>query len=162
MTVIDRKWKSAALWSMVGSLFAAMGLIHVPEAGFKNFSEPTPEQCDAKQTWYGFGSLLGICPTVDVHGCLHHSCWYLRINLSSPKSLVFRIAFRTRLTMRLTSPLTIGLKIPPWIRESSKNPALTVRSRKKRSVLSTVKRVKDSRSRSRWKLMPNHGYMCGG
>jgi hypothetical protein len=43
--VIDRRWKTAAIWSLIAALFAVCGIIHVPEAGFENFSSPTWEQC---------------------------------------------------------------------------------------------------------------------
>lgn len=43
--VIDRRWKTAAIWSLVAALLACCGIIHVPEAGFENFSQPTWEQC---------------------------------------------------------------------------------------------------------------------
>lgn len=45
--VIDRKWKHATFWAMVAAIFALFGIIHVPEAGFKNFSSPLWEQCVA-------------------------------------------------------------------------------------------------------------------
>ena len=47
--VIDRKWFSAIAWALVGAFFAAVGLIHVPEAGFKSFDSATSEQCDANR-----------------------------------------------------------------------------------------------------------------
>jgi AGZA family xanthine/uracil permease-like MFS transporter len=28
--VIDRKWKTATIWALIGSLFAVFGIIHVP------------------------------------------------------------------------------------------------------------------------------------
>ena len=31
---------------MIGSAFALFGIIHVPQAGFKSFTDPTYEQCD--------------------------------------------------------------------------------------------------------------------
>ncbi|CAB9503591.1 Inherit from COG: Xanthine uracil vitamin C permease [Seminavis robusta] len=43
--VIDRHWSMAAVWSLIGAGFALFGIIHVPEAGFNTFSEPTWEQC---------------------------------------------------------------------------------------------------------------------
>lgn len=43
--VIDRQWKKATFWAMVGAFFSVFGIIHAPEAGFKNFSQPVWEQC---------------------------------------------------------------------------------------------------------------------
>jgi adenine/guanine/hypoxanthine permease len=43
--VIDRRWKSATVWALIGACFALFGIIHVPAAGFKTFTEPTWEQC---------------------------------------------------------------------------------------------------------------------
>jgi len=43
--VLDRKWKVASIWAVIGSLFAVFGIIHVPQAGFENFNSPTMEQC---------------------------------------------------------------------------------------------------------------------
>lgn len=43
--VIDRQWKKATIWAMIGAAFAAVGIIHVPVAGFENFTSPTWEQC---------------------------------------------------------------------------------------------------------------------
>jgi len=43
--VLDRKWKVAAIWALIGSVFAVFGIIHVPQAGFDNFNSPTMEQC---------------------------------------------------------------------------------------------------------------------
>lgn len=45
--VIDRRWKSAGIWALVAAVFACCGIIHVPEAGFESFSQPTWEQCEA-------------------------------------------------------------------------------------------------------------------
>jgi len=44
--VLDRKWKLATVWAVIGALFALFGIIHVPKAGFKTFTDPTWEQCD--------------------------------------------------------------------------------------------------------------------
>jgi AGZA family xanthine/uracil permease-like MFS transporter len=44
--VLDRKWKLASIWAIIGSAFALFGIIHVPEAGFDTFNDPTWEQCD--------------------------------------------------------------------------------------------------------------------
>jgi hypothetical protein len=44
--VLDRKWVMAGVWAMIGAAFAVFGSIHVPEAGFENFSDPTWDQCD--------------------------------------------------------------------------------------------------------------------
>ena len=43
--VLDRKWKVAGIWALIGSGFAVFGIIHVPQAGFDNFNSPTMEQC---------------------------------------------------------------------------------------------------------------------
>lgn len=45
--VIDRRWPSATVWAMIAAFFACVGIIHVPVAGFKNFTSPTWEQCSA-------------------------------------------------------------------------------------------------------------------
>jgi hypothetical protein len=45
--VIDRQWKKAAIWALIGAGFAMFGIIHVPEAGFESFSDPVWEQCVA-------------------------------------------------------------------------------------------------------------------
>jgi len=45
VNVLDRQWKVATYWAIVAFLFAVFGIIHVPEAGFDNFSNPTLEQC---------------------------------------------------------------------------------------------------------------------
>lgn len=46
--VIDRHWTMAAVWALIGAAFAGVGIIHVPEAGFENFTTPVWEQCS---TW---------------------------------------------------------------------------------------------------------------
>ena len=64
--VIDRQWKKATFWSMVGAFFSLFGIIHSPEAGFKNFSQPVWEQCseypsscwEHGQQWMFFVSYL--------------------------------------------------------------------------------------------------------
>ena len=43
--VLDRKFIGATVWSFIGALFAVFGIIHVPQAGFKNFATPTWDQC---------------------------------------------------------------------------------------------------------------------
>ena len=54
--VIDRQWKKATFWAMVGAFFSLFGIIHVPEAGFANFSSPVWEQCSIfPDTCWGFG-----------------------------------------------------------------------------------------------------------
>jgi len=54
--MIDRKWKLATIWALVGAFFAAFGIIHMPEAGFDNFSTPFWEQCNASTlTCWEFG-----------------------------------------------------------------------------------------------------------
>ena len=45
--VIDRKWLRASYISTFGALLSAVGIIHVPEAGFKTFTQPTWNQCSA-------------------------------------------------------------------------------------------------------------------
>jgi AGZA family xanthine/uracil permease-like MFS transporter len=45
VNVLDRQWKLAGIWALVATFFATFGIIHVPEAGFENFSDPTTEQC---------------------------------------------------------------------------------------------------------------------
>jgi AGZA family xanthine/uracil permease-like MFS transporter len=45
VNAIDRQWRTASIWAIVGALFAVFGIIHVPEAGFDNFGSPTWEQC---------------------------------------------------------------------------------------------------------------------
>jgi hypothetical protein len=45
VNVLDRQWKSATVWALVAVVFAVFGIIHVPEAGFENFTTPTIEQC---------------------------------------------------------------------------------------------------------------------
>jgi AGZA family xanthine/uracil permease-like MFS transporter len=52
--VIDRQWKLATIWAVISSLFAVFGIIHVPEAGLKNFSEPFWEQCTETGGCYEF------------------------------------------------------------------------------------------------------------
>jgi AGZA family xanthine/uracil permease-like MFS transporter len=44
--VLDRKFYGAAIWGLIGAVFAVFGIIHVPQAGFQDFSNPTWEQCD--------------------------------------------------------------------------------------------------------------------
>jgi hypothetical protein len=43
--VLNREWIKAAIWAIIGSAFAVVGIIHVPQAGFKNFSSPFWTQC---------------------------------------------------------------------------------------------------------------------
>lgn len=45
VNVLDRQWKLATYWAITAFFFALFGIIHVPEAGFENFTTPTPEQC---------------------------------------------------------------------------------------------------------------------
>ncbi|KAG7343397.1 permease transmembrane protein [Nitzschia inconspicua] len=47
VNVLDRQWKGAAIWAFIASLFAVFGIIHVPQAGFSNFSDPFWEQCSS-------------------------------------------------------------------------------------------------------------------
>lgn len=43
--VLDRKWVTATVWALIAALFALFGIVHVPQAGFDEFSTPTYEQC---------------------------------------------------------------------------------------------------------------------
>lgn len=43
--VLDRKWVTATIWALISAFFAVVGIIHVPKAGFDEFSTPTYEQC---------------------------------------------------------------------------------------------------------------------
>lgn len=52
--VIDRKWKLAAIWAGIGAGFALFGIIHVPEAGFENFTDPVWEQCTSYETCWEY------------------------------------------------------------------------------------------------------------
>lgn len=73
--VLDRRWLTAAIWAFVGSLFAVFGIIHVPQAGFKNFAQPTWEQCSGitdagvptcwenAEQWMFFVAYLMLCAT---------------------------------------------------------------------------------------------------
>jgi hypothetical protein len=69
--VIDRKWKHATFWAMVGAMFALFGIIHVPAAGFKNFGNPLWEQCvaypgdcwDFAEQWMFFVAYLMLAGT---------------------------------------------------------------------------------------------------
>lgn len=51
VNVIDRQWKLAAIWAGVAAAFAVTGIIHVPEAGFDNMSDPFWEQCSEAGCW---------------------------------------------------------------------------------------------------------------
>jgi hypothetical protein len=51
VNVLDRRWAGAAIWAFVASLFAVFGLIHMPRAGFSNFSDPIWEQCTESGCW---------------------------------------------------------------------------------------------------------------
>ena len=53
--VIDRQWKKATIWALVAAFFALFGIIHVPVAGFDNFSSPTWEQCVSATECWDFG-----------------------------------------------------------------------------------------------------------
>ncbi|CAB9526315.1 Inherit from COG: Xanthine uracil vitamin C permease [Seminavis robusta] len=55
--VIDRHWSMAAVWSLIGAAFALFGIIHVPEAGFDTFTQPTWEQCSTVTSCTGEGEL---------------------------------------------------------------------------------------------------------
>jgi hypothetical protein len=69
--VIDRQWKKATFWAMVGAFFSLFGIIHVPEAGFASFSSPVWEQCSAfpggcwefAEQWMFFVSYLMLAGT---------------------------------------------------------------------------------------------------
>ncbi|KAL3923999.1 MAG: hypothetical protein SGILL_001311 [Bacillariaceae sp.] len=56
VNVLDRQWKGAAIWAIVSSLFAVFGIIHVPEAGFDNFSDPFWEQCSAPDLCWDYAN----------------------------------------------------------------------------------------------------------
>jgi AGZA family xanthine/uracil permease-like MFS transporter len=43
--VLNRDWFLATVWAIIASIFAVVGLIHVPTAGFANFAAPFWEQC---------------------------------------------------------------------------------------------------------------------
>lgn len=45
VNVLDRQWKLSTYWAITAFFFALFGIIHVPEAGFDNFTSPTIEQC---------------------------------------------------------------------------------------------------------------------
>lgn len=51
VNVLDRQWKKAGIWAVIASLFAVTGIIHVPEAGFDNFTDPFWEQCSVNGCW---------------------------------------------------------------------------------------------------------------
>lgn len=54
VNVIDRQWKIATIWAVVAALFALVGLIHVPEAGFSSMNTPFWEQCPSGDTCWNF------------------------------------------------------------------------------------------------------------
>jgi AGZA family xanthine/uracil permease-like MFS transporter len=54
--VLDRKWVTATIWAFIAALFALFGIIHVPQAGFDEFSTPTYEQC-----WKGANDAAPTC-----------------------------------------------------------------------------------------------------
>ncbi|CAN0017419.1 unnamed protein product [Ascophyllum nodosum] len=43
--IIDRKWWQAAVWAGISALFSAVGVIHVPVAGFDTFTDPVGDVC---------------------------------------------------------------------------------------------------------------------
>lgn len=53
--VIDRHWTMASVWSLIGALFALFGIIHVPEAGFENFTSAVWEQCESYESCWEHG-----------------------------------------------------------------------------------------------------------
>jgi len=68
--VLDRQWKLATIWAVIASLFALVGIIHVPSAGFKSFGEPFWEQCtelggcwDFSYQWMHFVAYLVLAAT---------------------------------------------------------------------------------------------------
>jgi len=54
VNILDRQWRGAAIWAIVSSLFAIFGIIHVPEAGFDNFTSPFWEQCSGPDQCWDF------------------------------------------------------------------------------------------------------------
>ncbi|VEU39659.1 unnamed protein product [Pseudo-nitzschia multistriata] len=71
VNVIDRQWVSAAIWSVIASLFAVFGIIHSFSAGFSNFNSPSWQYCwDADGTcweyseqWMEFTAYLMVAAT---------------------------------------------------------------------------------------------------
>lgn len=69
--VIDNQWKKATIWALIAATFSLFGIIHVPEAGFENFSKPVWEQCaiydtdcwEVAQQWKFFVSYLMMAGT---------------------------------------------------------------------------------------------------
>lgn len=70
--VLDNKFYGAASWSFVGAVFAVFGIIHVPQAGFSTFSDPTWDQCglngdgqpecwEFAEQWMFFVAYLCLC-----------------------------------------------------------------------------------------------------
>jgi len=59
------------VWALVAAFFAVFGIIHMPSAGFQNFSQPSMEQCDAStgqcwdyaEQWMYFTSYLMLAAT---------------------------------------------------------------------------------------------------
>ena len=45
--VVDRQWRKATFWAFTTAAFAAVGIIHVPVAGFKTFKDTIWQQCDS-------------------------------------------------------------------------------------------------------------------
>ncbi len=81
VNVLDRQWKLATIWAIIASLFAVFGIIHVPEAGFSNFSSPFWEQCnpgsdglascwDFAEQWMFFLSYLVLAGTFALIGVM--------------------------------------------------------------------------------------------
>jgi hypothetical protein len=70
VNVIDRQWKSAAIWAVVSSLFAVTGIIHSFSAGFGSFSSPAwqvcfgPDVCWAyTEQWMQFAAYIMMAAT---------------------------------------------------------------------------------------------------
>jgi hypothetical protein len=75
--VIDRQWFMAVIWACIGAFFALFGIIHVPEAGFENFTSPTWEQCKTSEDcwehaiqWHFFVAYLMLAGTFALLGAV--------------------------------------------------------------------------------------------
>jgi len=71
VNVIDRQWVSAAIWSVIASLFAVFGIIHSFSAGFTNFSSVPWQYCyggdgfcwEYSEQWMQFTAYLMMAAT---------------------------------------------------------------------------------------------------
>lgn len=45
--MVDRKWWQASVWAVIAAAFSAIGVIHVPVAGFDTFGETVGDLCSA-------------------------------------------------------------------------------------------------------------------